>query len=70
MNMNELKAEIARNGLTIPELAKEMGISKKRLYARINLERCFKQSEICAIAEILNLSNEAIIKIFFAEKVS
>lgn len=70
MNIDDLNAEIARHGLTKPQLAKKMGISKKRLYSRLNGTTTFKQEEIQQIAQILNLNENKIMNIFFAELVS
>ena len=70
MNINDLKAEIARNSLTVPKLAEMIGLDKKTLYSRLSGETAFKQPEIAAISQILNLSEESIIRIFFAECVS
>lgn len=70
MNFNDLNAEIARCGLTIPELSKRIGISKKTMYSRMKGETEFSQSEISKIAEVLNLDGERILNIFFAEKVA
>lgn len=70
MNMDDLNAEIARHGYTKPQLAKRMGISKKRLYSRLNGDTTFKQEEIQEIAQILELGEEKIMSIFFAEIVS
>lgn len=70
MNIPELKAAIARKGYTIPTLAEAIGISKKTLYMKINGDTSFTQKEISAIATALNLTNDEIIMIFFAEKVA
>lgn len=70
MNMNDLNAEIARQGFSKPQLAKKMGISKKRLYSRLKGDTTFKQEEIQMIASILQLDNDKIMNIFFAELVS
>lgn len=70
MNTDDLNAEIARCGLTKPQLAKKMGVSKKRLYSRLRGETNFKQEEIQKIASILNLDEDKIMNIFFAELVS
>ena len=70
MNINDLKAEIARNNLTIPKLAEIIGLDKKTLYSRMNCESAFKQPEIAAISQTLNLSEESIIRIFFTDCVS
>lgn len=70
MNINDLNAEIARRGLTIPKLAELVGIDKKTLYSRMKCETSFKQTEIVKISKILNLSKDKIFGIFFADSVS
>ena len=70
LNFNDLNAEIARCGLSLPELAKRIGISKKTIYSRMKGETEFTQSEISKIAEVLQLGGERILSIFFAEKVA
>ena len=70
MNFNELNAEIARNGLSIPKLASLIGISKKAMYARMRGNVDFSQSEIVKISDVLHLNNDRILSIFFADKVS
>jgi plasmid maintenance system antidote protein VapI len=70
MNANELRAEIARHELTIPKLADMMQMSKKTLYSRVKGETSFTQQEISLIANVLSLSKERIIDIFFDEEVA
>jgi hypothetical protein len=70
MNINDLKAEIARNDLTIPKLALLIGMDKKTLYSRINGDTSFKQEEIVKLSQVLNLSEDSILHIFFADVVS
>lgn len=70
MNVNDLNAEMARHGLSIPKLATIMGVSKKRLYSRFKKETAFNQEEIQTISKILNLGNEKILEIFFTDLVS
>ncbi|WP_294408393.1 helix-turn-helix transcriptional regulator [uncultured Ruminococcus sp.] len=70
MNINDLNAEIARCGLTIPKLAERVGMDKKTLYSRMKGETAFKQPEIASISKILNLSQDKILSIFFADSVS
>lgn len=70
MNIPDLKAEIARCGLTIPKLAEHIGIDKKTLYSRISGDTSFKQEEIVKISQVLNLTEEKIMNIFFADIVS
>lgn len=68
--MNDLNAEIARCGLSVPKLAKIIDINKKTLYSRMNGETSFKQPEIAAISKALKLSDDKILSIFFADNVS
>ena len=70
MNVNDLNAEIARCGISIPELAKEIGISKKTLYSRMHGETNYTQKEIAQMSQILHLDGDKILSIFFASKVS
>ena len=65
MNIDDLNAEIARKGLTKPQLAERLGVSKKCLYSRLKGETSFKQEEIQKIASILGLDEEKIMNIFF-----
>lgn len=70
MNINDLNAEIARCGLTIPKLAELIGLDKKTLYSRMKGETAFKQPEIANISKVLKLTQEKILDIFFADSVS
>lgn len=70
MNVDDLRAEIARRNLSVPKLAELIKIDKKTLYTRMNGETSFKQEEISAIAKVLELSSEKIMSIFFADAVS
>lgn len=70
MNVSDLKAEIARCDLSIPKLADMIGIDRKTLYSRISGETSFKQNEIVKISQCLNLTEEKIMAIFFADIVS
>lgn len=70
MKLNELKAEIVRNGLTIEQLANEMGIGRTTLWRKFGNPNNFTLKEIIDIGEILNVSGERILEIFFTKKVS
>ena len=70
MNANELKAELIRHGYTIPTYAEALGISKKTAYAKIAGKTDFTQPEIAATKEILELSDQKLLDIFFADEVS
>lgn len=65
MNIQELNAELARQKISIPELAKRMGVSKKLIYSRIKGETSFKHDEICKIIHILSLDENKMLLIFF-----
>lgn len=70
LDFSELRAEMGRNNLSIPKLAKLIGMDKKTLYARFNGVVAFKQPEIYSISKVLNLSDTQIFNIFFANEVS
>lgn len=69
LNVNDLQAEIARNGLSLPKLADIIGIDKKTMYSRIKGETAFKRPEIVKISETLHLTQEQILHIFFSDMV-
>ena len=70
MNINELNAELARKGLTIPKLAEQIGIGKKALYQKFKGITQFTLPEIRAICMILGIQGDRILEIFFSEKVA
>ena len=70
LNFNDLNAEIARCGYTIPELASAIGISKKTMYSRMRGETDFSQGEIQKLAEVLKLDGDKILSIFFTSQVA
>lgn len=70
MNELELRAEIVRNGMTIPTLADKIGIGKNALYRKLCGKTAFTQREIANIAVFLNLNTERMVSIFFSEIVS
>lgn len=70
MNIKELSAELGRQGITIPKLAKLVGIGKKAMYERFKGESQFKQNEILIIKKVLKLSDDRLMEIFFSEDVS
>lgn len=70
MNISELKVEMARKNISIPQLAQSIGISKKSLYAKMSEKIMFRQNEISSIAKFLELSDDKVLQIFFNELVS
>lgn len=67
---NELRAAAIRRGMSIPSLAAQIGISKKRMYSRLHGRTSFKQNEILLIRDRLDLTDDEVIRIFFSNYVS
>ena len=70
MNFRKFKAAIALNGLTQTEVIQLSKINQSRFYRVLRGEGEFDRGEIVTLSEVLNLSDQDIIDIFFAEKVS
>lgn len=70
MNLNALKGEIVKKGMTIKACAEKIGMADFSLERRLKGEIEFKQNEILRISEVLKLTDEEIIEIFFDDKVS
>lgn len=68
-NKNELKAALARKGMTATALAEMIGISRQSLSYRINNSVEFRISEVEKISQILGLSLEEKNLIFFGNQV-
>lgn len=65
MNKTELIVELTRNNLTIPKAAIAIGISKKAFYSKVEGRSEFKQTEIQKLKQLLSLSDERMLEIFF-----
>lgn len=65
LNINELKAEIARCGLTTKMLAEKIGIHPATLSGKMNGKTEFDCGEVEKIGEILHLSKKHMVDIFF-----
>jgi len=65
-----LKYALERRGLTYRQLAEALQIAPSTLYRKINNKTSFVLAEVYAIVDFLKLSNEELLKIFFAEKVA
>lgn len=66
MNRAELRAAIARKGITKTALAEALGISRTALGQKLTGLREFKESEIRALIKALDLSADAVNLIFLA----
>ena len=64
MDRAELRAEIARSGLSNLSLARQLGISDQAFYNKMNGKSEFRESEIRKLVEILSLSPEKLNLIF------
>lgn len=65
MNCPELRASIARAGITNRKLAEHLGLSEQAFYNKIQGDTEFKGSEIKGLAKVLNLSMKDVNTIFF-----
>lgn len=64
MNREELRAEIARKEVSKADIAKALGITPTALWLKMKGEREFKETEIKALARLLNLTPEDVDRIF------
>lgn len=69
INTRKFKAIIVEKGYTQEQIAEYLGISNTTLNYKINNKTEFKASEIKLIAELLKLSNQQVMDIFFAGSV-
>ena len=70
MNCSELRASIARAGITNRKLAEHLGLSEQAFYNKIQGDTEFKGSEIKGLAKVLNLSMKDVNTIFFDRDVN
>jgi transcriptional regulator with XRE-family HTH domain len=63
---NEFKAEVVRRGLTLEKVAVQMGIDAATLHRKMNGSSDFYRSEIEKIIEMMGLSGDDVLRIFFA----
>ena len=71
MNVNKLKGKIVENEMNITTLAKRMGVDRATLYRKINRDgETFTIKEVNLIVEILNLTTEEAMEIFFKDFVA
>lgn len=70
MKLNELKAEIVRNEMTIEEFADNVGIERTTLWRRFSNPNTFTLEEITRMSKLLNVKGSRILEIFFSEVVS
>ncbi len=65
INQNLLNSKVALSGLTFKELAKKIGMPYQSFNNRKTGKIEFNSSEIKALKDILNLTNDDVAEIFF-----
>lgn len=70
MNVNELKAEIVRRGMSIEGFADAIGVSRTTIWRKINNPNTFTLEDITKIGQVLEIEGKRILEIFFTDKVS
>lgn len=70
-NMNKLRGKVIENGMSIEQLAEQIGIDRATLYRKIASDgRTFTVKEADDIKRVLNLSVEDAFAIFFNHDVA
>lgn len=69
LNLAYLNDRIAVSRIPITAIAEGLGLSRQSLYLKMKGERDFKTSEVSKLCEILRLTDEERMLIFFADKV-
>ena len=65
INKNKLKAKMIENNYNAMQLAKKMGIGSTSMSYKMNGYKPFNLEEIKKIVELLQLTNDDIISVFF-----
>ena len=66
MNIRELMSELSYNDCNVAEFAEALGLSKSTIYRKLSGQTDFTCTEIKRMRSILDLSDEKLLKIFFA----
>lgn len=66
-NENEFKGKVKSNGMTLEEVARHIGISPSTLTRKMQSKTDFFRGEVEIIRQLLKLTDDDIIAIFFAE---
>ena len=69
MDLAELERIIKDKGLKKYVVADKIGTNRSSFYLKLNGEREFTQSEVKGLKEVLGLSDEQFMRIFFGDKV-
>lgn len=69
-NIQELKAECTRHGMTLDDLAAVIGINVATLYRKMTGRNEFLRNELQIIRNTLSLDDEQFLLIFFNNKLA
>lgn len=67
VNINMLRGKIVERGTNVSDVAEKMGIDKATLYRRIADGDAFTIGEAQKITDILSLSHDEAVAIFFSQ---
>ena len=70
VKVNMLKGKIVEKGLTVEELAKEIGVNKSTLYRKFGDPDTFSVGEVNKIVTALDLTPDNAVAIFFDHDVA
>ncbi|APC48269.1 phage repressor protein [Virgibacillus halodenitrificans] len=71
MNVNKLKGKIVENGLTVGELANQIGMDRSTLYRKISNDGdSLTIKDVNLICKVLKLTKEEAMSIFFNQFVA
>ena len=68
MNGSEVRSRIDKEGIKFCRVAERLGISTQALYNKINGTSEFSNSELLTLKEMLHLSNDEFLVLFFSPK--
>jgi len=70
-NMDKLRGKLVENRVTVDELADRMGVTRSTVYRKMSTNGdSFTVGEANKIVEILHLTSEEAVAIFFAQEVA
>lgn len=64
--VNEFRAEMVRQGMTVNDVSEKIGIDRASMYRKMNGTSDFMRNEIEKIINVLHLSGDDVLRIFFA----
>lgn len=70
MNATELRVEMVRAGKSVEDVARELGVAPTTLYRKLDGKSDFGLNELKLIKNSLNLDDEAVKRIFFADELN